>query len=141
MSPREVQQEDLKEETIQFVPANDEIKGDRAKTAPPRPLTELEKLRVSKQFLNLEAAAIAGSQLIQRSDSKFDVDSPEGQKNCKCFLQELEKLFESFKVPCSSRQYRDKFSQAYKVLYKEGSICYLTEILDSAQEGIAETMN
>ena len=33
------------------------------------------------------------------------------------------------------RSYREQFSKAYKVLYKEGSLCYLTEILDSAQEG------
>ncbi len=135
-SPRDVPAEEGREGAIHYVPADDELKLDRAKTAPPRPLTELEELRGSKQFLNLEAAAIAGSQLIQRSDEKFDVDSPEGQKNCKCFLQELEKLFESFKVPHESRQYRTKFSQAYRVLYTEGALCYLTEILDSAQEGI-----
>lgn len=35
-----------------------------------------------------------------------------------------------------SREYRSGFSQAYKVLYKEGELSYLTEILDSAQEGI-----
>jgi hypothetical protein len=34
-----------------------------------------------------------------------------------------------------SREYRFNFSQAYKVLYKEGELSYLTEILDSAQEG------
>jgi hypothetical protein len=120
---------------IQFTPAQEELKGNRAKTAPPRPLTELEELRASKQFLNLEAAAIAGSQLIQRSDSKFDLDTPEGQRNSKAFLQELENLFDAFKVPSAPRTYRNKFSQAYKVLYKENTLCYLTEILDSAQEG------
>jgi len=40
-----------------------------------------------------------------------------------------------FKACCTGRSYRDQFSKAYKVLYKEGSLCYLTEILDSAQEG------
>lgn len=40
-----------------------------------------------------------------------------------------------FKASCSERSYRDQFSKAYKVLYKEGALCYLTEILDSAQEG------
>lgn len=33
------------------------------------------------------------------------------------------------------RGYRQGFSQAYKVLYKEDRLSYLTEILDSAQEG------
>lgn len=39
-------------------------------------------------------------------------------------------------MPTSSREYRKNFSRAYKYLYQEGSLCYLTEILDSAQEGI-----
>ncbi len=121
--------------TIRYVPAGEDLRGERVKTAPPRPPTEIEELRGSKQFLNLETAAIAGSQLIQRSDGKFDLESVEGQDNCKKFLSELEKLFDSFKAAHVSRTYRNKFSQAYKVLYTEGSLCYLTEILDSAQEG------
>ena len=40
-----------------------------------------------------------------------------------------------FKVLTVPRTYRSSFSQAYKVLYKEGRLSYLTEILDSAQEG------
>jgi len=39
-------------------------------------------------------------------------------------------------VQTADRDYRHKFSQSYKVLYKEGQLSYLTEILDSAQEGI-----
>lgn len=120
---------------LKFTPANEGTGTERAKTAPARPFTELEELRNSKEFLNLEAAALAGSQLIQKPDGKFDLDSDEGQKNCKNFLQELEQLFKSFKVQHAQRKYRDKFSQAYKALYTEGELCYLTEILDSAQEG------
>jgi hypothetical protein len=37
-------------------------------------------------------------------------------------------------VATRSRDYRQSFSNAYKVLYREGSLCYLTEIWDSAQE-------
>lgn len=40
------------------------------------------------------------------------------------------------KIFTNSREYRSDFSQAYKHLYKEGELNYLTEILDSAQEGI-----
>jgi len=40
------------------------------------------------------------------------------------------------KIVTQSRDYRKEFSKAYKFLYKEGDLCYLTEILDSAQEGI-----
>ena len=35
----------------------------------------------------------------------------------------------------SSREYRGEFSQAYRVLFVDDSLSYLTEILDSAQEG------
>lgn len=43
---------------------------------------------------------------------------------------------QTYNVPTVDRDYRANFSQAYKVLYKEGELSYLTEILDSAQEGI-----
>jgi hypothetical protein len=42
---------------------------------------------------------------------------------------------QAYDVQTVSRDYRQHFSQAYKVLYKEGELSYLTEILDSAQEG------
>ncbi len=71
---------------------------------------------------------------------KFDLDSYEGQNSCKKFLSHLEKMCESLEVKCSARSYRKKFSNAYKVLYKEGKLCYLTEILDSAQEGKSITL-
>ena len=66
---------------------------------------------------------------------KFDLDSMEGQNQCRNFLEYVEKLCESIESRCSERDYRKSFSNAYKVLYKEGKLCYLTEILDSAQEG------
>ena len=44
-------------------------------------------------------------------------------------------LIQTYGVKTVSREYRANFSQAYKVLYKEGELSYLTEILDSAQEG------
>ena len=43
---------------------------------------------------------------------------------------------QTYNVKTANRDYRSNFSQAYKVLYKEGQLSYLTEILDSAQEGI-----
>jgi hypothetical protein len=73
--------------------------------------------------------------LKQRPDEKYDLDSEDGQRACKRFLNQVERLCEVFKANCAARNYREQFSKAYKVLYKEGSLCYLTEILDSAQEG------
>ena len=107
----------------------------RASTAPPRPLTDIEEFRRSSDFLLLEHTVICASQLFLRGDQKYDLDSEHGQRSCKKLLNQLEKLCEVFKVSCTSRDYRNKFSKAYRVLYKEHSLCYLTEILDSAQEG------
>ncbi len=123
-----------KQDMIRYVPATPKILGERPKSSPPRPMTELEDLRNSKQFLNLEAAATAGSQLIHKADGKFDFDSPEGLEACHKFLQEVEGLFESFRVGTASRRYRENFSKAYKMLYQEQSLCYLVEILSSAQD-------
>lgn len=107
----------------------------RASTAPPRPLTEIEEFRRSSDFLLLEHTVICASRLFLRGDQKYDLDSEQGQRSCKKLLNQLEKLCEVFKVAYTPRDYRNKFSKAYRVLYKEHSLCYLTEILDSAQEG------
>lgn len=107
----------------------------RAQTAPPRPLTEIEEFRRSPDFLLLENTVMMSDHLKQRADEKYDLDSEDGQRACKRFLNQIERLCEVFKADCAARTYREQFSKAYKVLYKEGSLCYLTEILDSAQEG------
>ena len=107
----------------------------RAQTAPPRPLTEIEEFRHTSDFLLLENTVMMSEHLKQRHDDKYDLDSDDGQRACKRFLNQIERLCEVFNANCGSRLYRDQFSKAYKVLYKEGALCYLTEILDSAQEG------
>ncbi|OMJ78668.1 hypothetical protein SteCoe_21474 [Stentor coeruleus] len=107
----------------------------RASTAPARPLTDIEEFRRSSDFLLLEHTVICASQLFLRGDQRYDLDSDHGQRSCKKFLNQVEKLCEVYKVPCGSRDYRNQFSRAYRVLYRENSLCYLTEILDSAQEG------
>lgn len=50
-------------------------------------------------------------------------------------LRRTPRTTQIYDVQTVSRDYRQHFSQAYKVLYKEGELSYLTEILDSAQEG------
>lgn len=69
------------------------------------------------------------------SNGKFDLDSDEGQTICKNYLGSLERFFLILQLKTQPRQYREKFSKAYKVLYTDDNLCYLTEILDSAQEG------
>ena len=116
-------------------PCSNSIPG-RAKSAPPRPLTDAEIFRASKEFLCLESAALAIGNLLNKPDGKLDLDSVEGNNNCKNLLNKTEDLVIAFLIKPADRSYRDTFSQPYKALYKEGSLCYLTEILDSAQEGL-----
>lgn len=109
----------------------------RAKTAPLLLEYRLKEFKISTNFLNLEQAAVCAVQIHHRSDEKFDLDTLEGQSTCKRFLQFVEQLAESLRIKTRKRTYRRKFSNAYKVLYKDGKLCYLTEILDSAQEAFA----
>ena len=86
---------------------------------------------------------LCSAQLIHKDYEKLDLDTAEGQRICKKYMGLIEKLCEVifflnqvYDVNTASREYRKEFSKAYKILYKEGNLCYLTEILDSAQEGI-----
>ena len=92
----------------------------RASTAPPRPLTEIEEFRRSSDFLLLENTVMMSDHLKQRVDEKYDLDSEDGQRACKRFLNQIERLCERFKALCATRKYREQFSKAYKVLYKDG---------------------
>lgn len=106
----------------------------RAISAPARPKSDLEKFKASNTFAFIENTAVCASQMILRSDWKYDLDTNEGQRNCKKLLEQIEFLCGSLKVKCQSRDYRSRFSQAYQILFRENSLCYLTEIIDSAQE-------
>lgn len=108
----------------------------RASSAPTKPNNEAEEFKYSSQFISLEKVVQCSSGLIMKSDGKFDVESEEGAELFKVFLDRLEVLIKTMKTKNECREYRANFSQAYRHLYKEGQLCYLTEILDSAQEGI-----
>lgn len=58
----------------------------RASTAPPRPLTEIEEFRWCSDFLLLENTVMMSDHLKQRPDEKYDLDSEDGQRACKRFL-------------------------------------------------------
>ena len=66
----------------------------RAKSAPARPLTEIEEFKKSKTFSIMERAVVSSTHLIQTYNSRYDIDSTEGQMACKTFLKQLEKLHE-----------------------------------------------
>lgn len=65
----------------------------------------------------------------------LDLESDLGQSNCKQFLKTIELVINLLQLKTSPKTYRNEFSKAYKILYTDGGLCYLTEILDSAQEG------
>lgn len=69
---------------------------------------------------------------------KFDFESEKGSKLCQDILKLVERLFAIYKVKKNDRSYRVKFTKAYKILYEQNGghdeLCFLQEILDSAQE-------
>lgn len=81
----------------------------RASTAPARPLTELEDFRRSSDFLLLENAVMLSSKLMKRSDNKYDLDSSEGQRICKRFLGQIERLCEVRLRPAEASRCCQKF--------------------------------
>lgn len=106
----------------------------RPKSAPSRPLTEVEAFRRSTEFVQLECAALSMLGLLITQEGKLDLDSAEGSARGKNFLKKLEELALILNVDPADRSYRENFSRPYKALYAGGPLCYLTEILDSAQE-------
>ena len=113
---------------------SESYKIQRRNSVPNNPLTEIEVYKEKKEFYYLKKAAEANTRLMADSNNKYDLDSQEGLKHCRKFLSYIEKIINYMQIPVMSRKYRASFTQAYKILYKEGSLCYLTEILDSAQE-------
>ncbi len=104
----------------------------RAKTAPSRPPNSQELFKRSSLFIEMERAVQYIDNFTHPYQEAFDLESQEGQHACKGFLRCLEKLFVILEVPFSNRDYRNQFSKAYRILYQENQLCYLTEILDSA---------
>lgn len=93
---------------------------------------DLNKLPV---FDYVEKCITSLNLFVKGTDLQFDIETPEGSMACKSFLHHLENLFELLQCRTADRFYREDFTKAYKILYTEGKLSYLTEILDSAQEG------
>ena len=129
----------LPERKFRFTPATStSAKSEaqsRARSAPPMPLSDFDEFKGSREFIHLEASSISANELIYKDNGKLDLDSVEGHNVGKKFLDSIEVLMGSLGIRSKDKRYREKFSQAYKVLYKDCSLCYLTEILNSAQEG------
>src|SRR3990167_8433901 len=77
-----------------WVEGMDESTLYRPRSAPARPLTELEEFKKSRIFNIIERAVMSSSQLMQTYNDRLDADCSEGQAACKSFLKQLEKLHE-----------------------------------------------
>ena len=108
----------------------------RFRGTPLRSYSSKEEFQNSSVYAELESAVQASSKLVKKQDGTFDFDSEEGQKSVKKLFKILERVFIAFQINTDERLYRNEFTQAYRVLYKPGSLCFLTEIIDSAQEQI-----
>lgn len=92
-------------------------------------------------FKALEQAVLLGEDLRERDEEiegfrKLELESDQGSQHCRSYLQCVERLYHILAISPVKKEYRLKFSKAYKVLYQsqEDSLqcCFLPEILDSA---------
>lgn len=81
-------------------------------------IIEIRLFKKSLYYKALEQASLMGEDLqFKENASKYDLDSEDGQSICKNYISCLERLFSILKLKVAPRDYRDKFSKAYKVLY------------------------
>eukprot|EP00826_Nyctotherus_ovalis_P016417 TRINITY_DN1474_c0_g2_i4.p1 TRINITY_DN1474_c0_g2~~TRINITY_DN1474_c0_g2_i4.p1 ORF type:complete len:463 (-),score=158.61 TRINITY_DN1474_c0_g2_i4:150-1538(-) len=87
------------------------------------------------EFNHIEAGAMNAKRFQYRRNGNLDLESIDGYCFCGEFLLHIEQLAKLLNVKPANREYRGQFSQPYKMLYANHSdFCYLTEILDLAQE-------
>jgi|LauGreDrversion4_2_1035121.scaffolds.fasta_scaffold108270_1 hypothetical protein len=80
-------------------------------------------------FKAMEQAVLIGEDLKDREETlegyegswfkKVELDSDEGASTCRNFLVCLERLIEILEIKPVNKDYRSKFSKAYKVLYSQ----------------------
>jgi hypothetical protein len=106
------------------------------------PVLDMEQFEVklflqSSCYAHLEESVKLYEKLILKdgSDHKFDIESENGQKACSNFLKAVQRLCIAMSIKRADRSYIERFSKAYKILYKNDNTVFLPEIFDSAQEG------
>ena len=109
----------------------------RKNSAPFHLINEFQEFKYSSQYINLlKAFTYANNLIIITGEDRFDMDSDSGVSSCKKYLNQIELLMISMGLKGENREYRKKFTKAYYYLYDKKKLCYLTEILGSAQEDI-----
>ena len=98
-------------------------------------INEFQEFKYSPQYVNLiKAFTYANNLILIRGEDRFDIDSDSGARACKKFLNQIELLMLSFDLKGENRDYRKKFTKAYFYLFDKKKLCFLTEVLGSAQE-------
>ena len=110
-------------------------KQERVLSAPSTALNDFEKFIQSPQYINLEKAFLYANNLfLLKRENNFEIGTEEGNEVCHKLLNQIECLMTSMNIKGENRDYRKKFTKAYFYLFEENKLCFLTEILDSAQE-------
>jgi hypothetical protein len=83
---------------------------------------EVKEFKRSLCYKALEQAVMMGEDLVEREDEiegmrKLELDTDQGATTCRTFLICVERLYEILAITPVSKEYREKFSKAYKVLY------------------------
>lgn len=89
---------------------------------------DLKEFKRSTIFKALEQAVLLGEDIIEREDQmqlsdtqsirKLELESDQGASQCRSYLQCIERLYDILCLEPVKKEYRLKFSKAYKVLYE-----------------------
>ena len=87
----------------------------------------MKAFKHSLYYRALEQAVLIGEDMIEREEEievcegvgykKIELDSERGASTCRNFLVCIERLYEILSINPVNKEYRQKFSKAYKVLY------------------------
>ena len=98
-------------------------------------INNFQKFIKSPQYSDLHKTFLCANKIFKlKGDNNFEIGTDEGNEICQEFLNQIEVLMKSLEIKGHDREYRKKFTKAYYLLFEENKLCFLSEILDSAQE-------
>ena len=104
-------------------------------TSPNKNYNNFQKFIKSPQYSDLQKTFLCANKIFKlKGDNNFEIGTDEGNEICQEFLNQIEVLMKSLEIKGHDREYRKKFTKAYYTLFEENKLCFLSEILDSAQE-------
>lgn len=86
-------------------------------------LEDIREFKKSVCYKALEQAVLIGEDIRERDEElegfrKLELESDQGSSTCRSFLVCVERLFQILAITPVKKEYRLKFSKAYKVLYQ-----------------------